>query len=97
MVVFCGLPGPQDKDDSARGGSGSGSWILFSHTWGMSAHAHYIHSKGCVQRDQFHKINGYCMQASIFRHNACSDTHSKETSSDTKFSFAPSDQACVTM
>ena len=27
-------------------------WILFSHTWGMSAHAHYIHIgiiKGCVQ------------------------------------------------
>ena len=23
MVVFCGLPGPQEKYDSARGGSGS--------------------------------------------------------------------------
>ncbi len=38
MVVFCGLPGPQEKM-VLPGGSGSGSWILilFSHTWGMSA------------------------------------------------------------
>ena len=52
MVVFCGLPGPQDKDDSARR---IWIWILVSHTWGMSAHAHYIHrnNKGCVQTDQW--------------------------------------------
>ncbi len=43
MVVFCALPGPQEKDDSARGIWISGSWILFSHMWGMSANAHYIH------------------------------------------------------
>ena len=49
MVVFCGLPGPQDKDDSARR---IWIWILdiiFSHM-GMSAHAHYIPGiiKGCM-------------------------------------------------
>ena len=43
MVVFCALPGPQEKDDSARRIWISGSWILFSHMWGMSANAHYIH------------------------------------------------------
>ena len=31
----------------------------------------------------------------MFRHNGCSDTHSKETSSDKTFSFAPSDLASI--
>ncbi len=33
----------------------SGFWILFSHTWGMSAHVHYIHSKEC----EINFTNGY--------------------------------------
>ncbi len=39
LVVFCGLPGLQDKDDSARR---IWIWILdiISYTWGMSVHAH---------------------------------------------------------
>ncbi len=42
MVVFCGLPDPQEKDYSARR---IWIWILdiiFSHTRGMNAHAQYI-------------------------------------------------------
>ena len=52
MVVFCGLPGPQDKDDSARR---IGSWILFFHTWARMRITSIGIIKGCVQRDQFHK------------------------------------------
>ena len=49
--MFCGLPGPQDKDDSARR-----IWILiFSHMGNERACALHPLIKGCVQRDQFHK------------------------------------------
>ena len=54
MVVFCGLPGPQDKDDSARR---IWIWILdiiFSHMGNERACALHTIIKGCVQRDQFH-------------------------------------------
>ncbi len=53
MGVFCGLPGPHKKDDSARI-----IWILFSHTcMGMSVHTHYIHrNKGCVCKVKFTKL-----------------------------------------
>ncbi len=56
MVVFYGLPGPQDKDDSVRR---IWIWILdiiFSHVGNERACAlHPGIIKGCVQRDQFHK------------------------------------------
>ena len=52
MVVFCGLPGRQDKDDSARRILD----ITFSHVGNERACAlHPGIIKGCVQRDQFHK------------------------------------------
>ena len=54
MVVFCGLPGPQDKDDSARR-----IWILdIIFSQGELVRMRITSTgiiKGCVQRDQFHK------------------------------------------
>ncbi len=38
-IGFCGLPGPQEKMTLP---CESEFWMLFYHTWGMSAHAHYI-------------------------------------------------------
>ena len=58
MGVFCGLPGPQDKDDSARR-----IWIWILDYFLTCTHGEWERMritsigiiKGCVQGDQFHK------------------------------------------
>ncbi len=45
----------------------SGFWILFSHTWGMSAHAHYIHSKECeINFTKLMATNASCFNRYFF-------------------------------
>ncbi len=56
MVVFCGLPGPQDKDDSACQEDLDLGYYFLTHGELVRMRITSGIIKGCVQRDQFSQM-----------------------------------------